>query len=458
MQTNAGDQQTQGRHGTALLWTSTVVAALGSFLFGFDTGVISGTEKSLVGVFHLSDSLWGFTVSIALIGTMFGSFMVGRPSDWWGRRKVLAALAVTFLVSAVGCAAAWNWSALLFFRFLGGLAVGGASVASPMYIAEIAPANRRGLLTATSQLNIVLGFVAAYLSNYVVSWFLGAGHADVWRWMLGIMIVPSVAFLVTVLFIPESPRWLVRQGREAEATRVLARFGNADPARETAEIVDSLREERRVGHQHLFQRKYLRPLLLACMIAAFGQLDGINAIAYYTPRIFAMAGYSEADSLGRTVIIGLTNLSMTLVGLVLIDRVGRKALLLVGCVTFVISHALAAWIFYTNTQGWPVLVALMGIQSSHAFSVGAVIWACINELFPNAVRASGSAVACCVMWVFNFFVSWSFPVIAGAGYAYAAFGFYGSMMVIFFVLLWQFLPETMGISLEELQKRLGIED
>jgi MFS family permease len=197
---------------------------------------------------------------------------------------------------------------------------------------------------------------------------------------------------------------------------------------------------------------------LACMIAAFGQLDGINAVAYYTPRIFAMAGYDEADSLGRTVIIGLTNLTMTLVGLALIDRVGRKALLLVGCVTFVISHSLAAWIFYTNTQGWPVLVALMGIQSSHAYAVGAVIWACINELFPNAVRASGSAVACCVMWVFNLLVSWSFPVIAGLGYAYAVFGFYGSMMVIFFILVWMFLPETMGISLEELQKRLGIED
>ena len=224
------NQTSVSRHGTALLWTSTVVAALGSFLFGFDTGVISGTEKSLVSVFDLSDSLWGFTVSIALIGTMFGSFMVGRPSDWWGRRKVLAALAVTFLVSAVGCAAAWNWHVLLFFRFLGGLAVGGASVASPMYIAEIAPANRRGVLTATSQLNIVIGFVAAYLSNYVVAWFLGAGHADVWRWMLGIMIVPSVAFLVTVLFIPESPRWLVRQGREAEATQALTRFGRADDA------------------------------------------------------------------------------------------------------------------------------------------------------------------------------------------------------------------------------------
>jgi len=194
------------------------------------------------------------------------------------------------------------------------------------------------------------------------------------------------------------------------------------------------------------------------MIAAFGQLDGINSVTYYTPRIFGMAGYSETDSLRQTVLVGLTNLIMTFVALALIDRIGRKALLMAGCVTFVFFHSLAAWVFYTNTQGWPVMVALMGIIGSHAFSVGGVIWACINELFPNAVRASGSAVACCVMWVFNMFVSGSFPGIAGAGYAYAAFAFYGCMMVIFFILLWRFLPETMGISLEELQKRLGIED
>jgi sugar porter (SP) family MFS transporter len=449
---------TLSRHGGALLWTSTVVAALGSFLFGFDTAVISGTDKSLREVFSLSDNLWGLTVSIALIGTMFGSLMIGRPADWWGRRKVLAALAVTFLVSAIGCALAWNWYVLLAFRFLGGLAIGGASVASPMYIAEIAPANRRGLLTATSQLNIVVGVLVSYMSNYFVAWYLGPGHADLWRWMLGIMIVPSVAFFATVLLIPESPRWLVRKGRVAEATQVLTRFGNADPARETADIVDSLREERRVGHQHLFQRKYLRPLLLACMIAAFGQLDGINSVTYYTPRIFAMAGYNEADSLRQTVLVGVTNLIMTFVALALIDRVGRKALLMAGCISFVFFHSLAAWVFYTQAQGWLVMVALMGIIGSHAFSVGGVIWACINELFPNAVRASGSAVACCVMWVFNMFVSGSFPGIAGAGYAYAAFAFYGCMMVIFFILLWRFLPETMGISLEELQKRLGIED
>ena len=289
-----------------MLWTSTVVAALGSFLFGFDTAVISGTDTSLRHVFGLSDNLWGFTVSIALIGTMFGSLLVGRPADWWGRRKVLAGLAVMFLVSAVGCALAWNWHALLCLPLSGRAGHRRrASVASPMYITEIAPANRRGVLTATSQLNIVVGILISYLSNYVVAWYLGPDHPDVWRWMLGVMIVPSVAFFVTVLLIPESPRWLVRQGRESEATGVLTRFGHADPLRETAEIVESLREERRVGHQHLFQRKYLRPLLLACMIAAFGQFDGINAVIYYSPRIFQhgrlrRGRLAEANGHGRS--------------------------------------------------------------------------------------------------------------------------------------------------------------
>ena len=438
--------------GGSLLLLSAIVAALGSLLFGFDTAVISGTTEALRQAFALNDNLLGFTVSSALIGTMFGALGAGRPAEWWGRRPVLAVLAVMFLISAAGCAGAWNWYALLFFRFLGGVAVGAASVVCPMYITEIAPAQRRGLLVCVSQLNIVLGILVAYLSNYLVVRFLSAENPVAWRWMFGVMALPALAFLVTALLIPESPRWLVKKNRLAEAEAVLTRFGHEDPARESREIQESLSGETVGVADRLFQRKYLKPLLLVCMIAAFNQLDGINAVLYYTADIFRMAGADKAGALMQSVIIGLTNLVMTLVGMALIDRVGRKALLLVGSVTFVISHALAAWVFATHAQGWIVIVALMGVVGSHAYSQGAVVWVIINELLPNAIRASGSAMACTLMWVLCAGIGWTFPVIAKASGA-LAFGFFAVMMVLQFVLVAKFLPETKGVSLEELQKR-----
>lgn len=437
--------------GSGVLLRSAVVAALGSFLFGFDTAVISGTTEALRSVFGLDDNTLGFTVSSALIGTLFGALLVGRPSDWWGRRPVLALLAVLFLASAFGCALAWNWHALLLFRWLGGVAVGGASVVSPMYITEIAPAKRRGVLVAVSQLNIVVGILAAYLSNYLVAWVLGADHPAAWRWMFGVMAIPSVAFLLTAMLIPESPRWLVKRGRREEAQRVLTGFGHEAPAREAAEIAESLHAEMSGGHQPLFQRKYLKPLLFAFMIAAFNQLDGINAIIYYTADIFRMAGASKASALLQSVIIGLTNLVMTLLAMALIDRVGRRTLLLVGSVTFVFSHALAAWVFSTHAQGWIVIAALMGIVGSHAYSQGAVVWVYINEILPNAIRASGSAVICFMLWVLCGAVSWSFPVVAGIS-ASGPFVFFALMMVLQFVLILKYLPETKGRSLEELQR------
>jgi sugar porter (SP) family MFS transporter len=326
-----------------------------------------------------------------------------------------------------------------------------------MYITEIAPARRRGVLVAVSQLNIVIGILAAYFSNYLVAWVLGAEHPEAWRWMFGVMAVPSMAFLLLVLFILESPRWLVKRARREEAERVLARFGHEAPEREAAEIAESLQAEMRGGHQQLFQRKYLKPLLLAFMIAAFNQLDGINAIIYYTADLFRMAGASKASALLQSVIIGLTNLVMTLVAMALIDGVGRKTLLLVGSVTFVFSHALAAWVFYTHAQGWIVIAALMGIVGSHAYSQGAVVWVYINEILPNAIRASGSAVICFTLWVLCAAVSWSFPVLAGIS-ASGTFVFFALMMVLQFVLVLKYLPETKGRSLEELQRYLDIRE
>jgi len=442
--------------GGRLLLLSAIVAALGSFLFGFDTAVISGTTESLRKVYSLSDYWLGFTVSSALFGTMAGSLLTGRPADWWGRRRVLALLAVFFVIAAVGCAAAWNWYALLFFRWLGGVAVGAASVVCPMYITEIAPPQRRGWLVAVSQLNIVIGVLMAYFSNYLVVRLLGAENANNWRWMFGVMALPSVAFLLTALLIPESPRWLVKQNRSDEARQVLSRFGHDDPGAELKEIQESLASETTGQHQRLFQRKYLKPLLLACMIGAFNQLDGINAVTYYVADIFRMAGADQADALMQSVIVGITNLTMTLVAMAVIDRVGRKALLLIGSVTFFVSHLLAAWVFHTHAHGWVVIVAMMGIVGSHAYSQGAVVWVIINELLPNAVRASGSAVACCLIWVLCLGVSWSFPVVAATSGAYA-FGFFAAMMVVQFFVVWKYLPETKGVSLEELEKRLGVQ-
>ena len=443
--------------GGGILLISAVVAALGSLLFGFDTAVISGTTEALRQVYGLNDNLLGFTVSSALLGTMVGSLLVGRPADWWGRRPALSLLAVLFVISALGCALAWHWYALLLFRWLGGVAVGGASVVCPMYITEIAPAKRRGLLVAVSQLNIVIGILLAYFSNFVVARVVGADSLNTWRWMFGVMTLPAVAFLLTVLLIPESPRWLVKQGRRQQAEAVLARFGHEAPAQEAGEIAESLKAEMSGAHQRLFQAKYLKPLLLACMIAAFNQLDGINAVIYYTADIFRMAGASKTSALMQSVIIGFTNLVMTIIAMALIDRVGRKLLLLVGSVTFVMSHALAAWVFATHAQGWIVIAAMMGVVGSHAYSQGAVVWVIINELLPNAVRASGSAVVCCLIWALCLGVSWSFPVVAGlpTGGAYA-FGFFALMMVLQFALVAKFLPETKGVSLEELQKRLGV--
>ncbi|MCX5644413.1 MAG: sugar porter family MFS transporter [Phycisphaerae bacterium] len=447
------DRTSETRGGTVLL-TSAIAAALGSFLFGFDTAVISGTESMLKQLYSLSDFWLGFTVSIALFGTLFGAFLVGRPSDRWGRRPVLTALSVVFLVSAFGCAMAWNWYALLFFRFIGGLAIGGTSVASPVYITEIAPARRRGLLVAVSQLNIVVGILMAYLSNYVVASVLGAEHPAVWRWMFGVAAAPSVAFFLASLAIPESPRWLMKKGNRAQAESVLARFGHENPLREAKEIEQSLAAERSEGHQRLFQPRYVKVLLLAAMVGAFNQLDGINAVIYYTNKIFREAGASESDAFMLSVIVGLTNLVMTIVAMGLIDRVGRKSLLLVGSVTFVMSHLMAAWVISPNAQRWMVLAAVMGIVGSHAYSQGAVVWVIINELLPNAIRAAGSAVICALIWLLDIAVSWSFPpLVAHSGSA--VFVFFAVMMVLQFFLVLKYLPETKGVSLEELQTQLA---
>ncbi|MBL8136237.1 MAG: sugar porter family MFS transporter [Acidobacteria bacterium] len=433
---------------------SAAVAALGSFLFGFDTAVISGATGALRQHFTLGSQGLGLTVASALVGTIAGSLAVSAPLERHGRRPVLLVLAVLYVVSALGCGLAWNWPSLVAFRLLGGVAIGGSSVAAPMYIAEISPAALRGRLVALSQLNIVIGILAAYLSNWLVELALGGPATAAWRVMLGLPAVPAAIFYALALAIPESPRWLLGRGRAAEAEAVLTRVGAARPQAEAAEIAASLASETSAASERFLTRKYRTPILLALMVATFNQVSGINALIYYTADIFAMAGAGRASALGQSVIIGVTNLVFTLLAMTVIDRIGRRRLLLVGSVGLAACLFAAAWAFERKVGG-VLLASLIGYIACFAFSQGAVIWVYLAEIFPNRVRARGQALGSFTHWFWAAAVSWSFPIVAEAsgGLAFAVFGV---LMVLQFVLVLLFLPETKGVSLEEIQKQLGI--
>jgi sugar porter (SP) family MFS transporter len=443
------------------LAASTLIAALGGLLFGFDTAVISGTTDALVREFGLSGFSLGFTVASALVGTILGSMVVGRPSDRHGRRAVLVAIAVLYLVSAVGCAFAWDWWSLLFFRFLGGIGVGGASVVSPMYIAEISPAALRGRLVAVTQFNIVLGILLAYLSNWWLA-SLSLGEAE-WRWMFGVEAFPAAAFLGLLFLTPHSPRWLVARGRSAEAREVLVRVGTA-PEQVDAEVA-SIRASLDLEHHSLeepfFQQAYRRPILLAVAIATFNQLSGINALMYYAPTIFRMAGAGAESALFQSVLVGGINLVFTMAAMAVIDRFGRRRLMLVGSIGYVASLAATAWAFYrygtdfTPAGGLVVLASLLVFIASHAFGQGAVIWVFISEVFPNRARARGQALGSFTHWVMAAAISWTFPVIAEASGGHA-FAFYAAMMVLQLLWVLKVMPETKGVPLEDIQRRLGI--
>jgi sugar porter (SP) family MFS transporter len=438
------------------LLRSAGVAALGSFLFGFDTAVISGATEALRLYYGLSAQMLGLTVASALLGTIVGSIGVGSPAETYGRRPVLRALAVLYVVSALGCGWAWSWSALVFFRFLGGLAIGGSSVAAPMYIAEIAPAEVRGRLVALSQLNIVVGILVAYLSNSIVELLVGGPESVAWRVMLGAPAVPAAIFYLLILGVPESPRWLMKQRRAGEAEAVLARVGCAAPTALVAEIAESLRRETVAADEPFFTRKYRTPILLALMVATFNQLSGINALIYYTADIFAMAGAGRTSALWQSVTIGVTNLVFTVLAMSVIDRVGRKRLLLVGSLGLAACLFVAAYAFEHQIGGALLLASLIGYIAFFAFSQGAVIWVYLAEIFPNRVRARGQALGSFTHWVWAAAVSWTFPVVAesSGGLAFAVFG---AMMLLQFVMVLVFLPETKGVSLEEIQRGFGIE-
>ncbi len=441
---------------TPLLLRSAVIAALGAFLFGFDTAVISGTTDALRLQFALDSQALGLTVASALIGTILGALGAGVPAERYGRRAVLFATGVLYLVSAAGCGLAWDWRSLFVFRFIGGLGVGAASVVAPLYIAEIAPAAMRGRLVALSQFNVVFGILVAYLSNFVVAGLVGGPDSEAWRWMLGIETLPAALFCALVLGIPESPRWLVKQHRAEEAERILRMMGSPDAATIVAEIRASLHEEAVSASEPLFQHKYRKPILLAIMVASFNQLAGINALIYYTADIFRMAGAERAGALLQSVVIGVTNLVFTMIAMTVIDRFGRKRLLLIGSAGLVACLSVTAWAFAQGRGGAIVLASLIGYIAFFAFSQGAVIWVYISEIFPNRVRARGQALGSFTHWFWAAVVSWTFPVIADRSGA-MAFAVFAVMMALQFVLVAWYLPETRGISLERIQQELGID-
>jgi SP family arabinose:H+ symporter-like MFS transporter len=432
----------------------TIVGALGGLLFGFDTAVIAGTEQQLMQVFGLSDFRLGVTVFIALVGTVIGAMLSGEVGDHLGGRESLRILAACYVVSAFGCAFAWSWESLLVFRFIGGLAIGGSSVLGPVYIAEIAPARWRGVLVGTFQINIVIGILVAYLSNYVVSLF-GLGLNE-WRWQLGVAAAPALLFFVMLFTIPRSARWLVLKNRVPEASGVIALLGADDPGAELKEIVDSIHLNGTSRTESLFQRKYWRPMYLAATVAAFTQLAGINAILYYSNYIFEKAGFSKSSGLLQSVAIGAMNLVATLVAMSLIDKVGRKTLLLIGSVGMTVCLGGVAGLFFSNEHQDLLVVLLVAYIGFFAISLGAVIWVYISEVFPNRVRSKGQSLGSSVHWIMNAIISLAFPVVAAKSRG-LPFVFFATMTALmFFVVLFTY-PETKGVTLEEMQHRLGIE-
>jgi MFS transporter, SP family, arabinose:H+ symporter len=436
----------------AYLLRSTVVAALGGLLFGFDTAVISGTTQELTDQYLLSPTTLGITVSSALLGTIIGAMTAGIPGDKYGRRDSLRLMAVLYVLSALGCAFALNWGMLVAFRVIGGLAIGGSSVLGPMYIAEIAPAKWRGRLVGFFQFNVVFGIMLAYLSNYIVGLF-NLGNAE-WRWKLGVAAIPAVAFLLMLFGIPRSPRWLVKKGRVEEAREVLRKIGEENYEKELQEIVASIDADH-VKDDTFFSRRYRLPIFLAVSIGLFNQLAGINAILYYLNDIFAHAGFSKMSSDLQAVAIGATNLLFTMVGMSLIDRAGRKVLLLIGSVGTALCLAGVASVFLSHQHEGLLLWLLIGYIAFFSISQGAVIWVYIGEVFPNRVRAKGQSLGSFSHWFMNGVISLIFPVMAAKSGGYP-FVFFAVMMVVQFFVVLLFYPETKGLSLEQLQKKLGI--
>ena len=437
------------------LLCATIVAALGGLLFGFDTIVISGCQTQLKALFQLDSFQQGFMTASAIIGTVIGALFAARPGDLYGRRDSLKVAGALYIICAVGCALAWGFWPLITFRVIGGIAVGASSVLGPLYLAEISPAQWRGRLVAFFQLNIVIGVLLAFVSNFGIG-TLGFGETE-WRWKLGVQALPAVAFFILLFFIPRSPRWLMMKRGEGEAAKVLHSLGTLDVPAQIAAIRESLHHEFRGKIEPLFCRAHAKPIFLAITVAMFNQLDGINGLMYYLNPIFTMAGFTKVSGDMQSVVVGIANLLATMVGMVIIDRGGRKPLLIWGAVGTGVTLAGIAWVFNGTANHGMLLWLLVGYIICHGFGQGAVIWVYISEVFPNAVRAKGQTLGSSTHWFMAMIISWTFPIFAknaGQPHAGAPFMFFAVMMVVQIFVVWRFYPETKRIPLEDMEKKI----
>lgn len=436
--------------GKASSWA--LVAALAGFLFGFDTAVISGAEQAVQRVWSMSPTLHGFAISSALWGTVLGALMGGWPMDRYGRRATLIGIGVLYAISAVGAALAWDPYSFMLFRFIGGVGIGASSVAAPAYIAEIAPAAQRGRLVALFQTMIVTGILVAFASNWVIG---GMGDDD-WRWMLGVVAVPSFAYLAAAMAIPESPRWLlIHRGREDEARRILTQINPATVDETlTAIRAEAAEEARSMDWGTFFNGHLSRPIRLAFLIAVFNQLSGINAIIYFAPRIFELSGAGASTALLATVGIGAINLVFTLIGLSLIDRAGRKALMYIGSLGYIVSLGMTAYGFASG-QFALVLPFVLAFIAAHAIGQGAVIWVYISEIFPSAARAKGQSLGAGTHWVFAAALTLVMPAVLAQVPPVLIFGGFALMMAVQLAWVHFAMVETRGRALEDVAAQMA---
>ncbi len=437
--------------GKVFRWTFAV--ALSGFLFGFDTAVISGADQPIQKLWATSPSFHSFFVmSMALWGTVIGALSAGSPTDRWGRKTTLFLIGILFLISALGSAWAWDPYSFSFFRFIGGIGVGASSVAAPTYIAEIAPAHDRGKLGAMYQFNIVLGILIAFLTNYLVGIMVGV---DQWRLMLGLEVIPAALFCIMVLRVPRSPRWLILKADREEEARSILRMLNPNVDIEVA-VQRIKNSDLTKKHHGFFSGRYRFPIFLAFLIAAFNQLSGINFVLYFAPRIFEMAGLQADIALLSSIGIGLTNLFFTFLGVYLIDRLGRRTLMIWGSLGYIISLSTIAWAFMSGAEGMVVVYFVFAFIASHAVGQGAVIWVFISEIFPNQVRAYGQSLGTGTHWIFAALITaTTLPIIEALGNnPWVLFAFFTGMMVLQLLFVLFVMPETKGASLEELEEKL----